>query len=164
MSRTVVIYAMVIITAMVIPGRNGKIWQFVNFVFSKEKDVHDFDSLSFITLRSLGGKLRIGLAEQSVLTSLGHAVVLTPPCQKEFPPEILDASKTLSSENLKEKMDEAALIIKTAYCELPTYNVIIPKLLEVDVTELPKYCHITPGRYCFNHSYFTQNKKSILSV
>ncbi|XP_066910596.1 DNA ligase 1-like isoform X2 [Clytia hemisphaerica] len=96
-------------------------------------------------IRSLGGKLRIGLAEQSVLTSLGHAVVLTPPCQKEYPPEVLDASKTMSSEALKEKMDESALIIKTAYCELPTYNVIIPKLLEVDVTELPKYCHITPG-------------------
>lgn len=96
-------------------------------------------------IRSLGGKLRIGLAEQSVLTSIGHAVVLTPPIQKEYPPEILDASKTMSGEKLKQQMDEAALIIKTAYCELPTYNVIIPKLLEVDWKELPKYCHITPG-------------------
>ena len=88
--------------------------------------------------------MRIGLAEQSVLTSLGHAVVLTPPCQS-FPPEILDASKTMSSDTLKEEMDGAALTIKTAYCELPTYNVIIQKLLEVEWKELPKYCHITPG-------------------
>lgn len=102
--------------------------------------------ISYLSTRSLGGKLRIGLAEQSVLTALGHAVALTPPNQKEYPPEILDASKTMSGEKLKEQMDEAALIIKTAYCELPTYNVIIPKLLEVDWKELPKCCHITPGK------------------
>lgn len=94
--------------------------------------------------RSLGGKLRIGLAEQSVLVSLAHAVVLTPPGQG-YPPEILDAGRSLSSESLKKDMDEAALVIKTAYCELPTYNVIIAKLLEAGWNKLPETCHITPG-------------------
>lgn len=95
-------------------------------------------------IRSLGGKLRIGLAEQSVLVSLAHAVVLTPPGQG-YPPEILDAGRSLSSESLKKDMDEAALVIKTAYCELPTYNVIIAKLLEAGWNKLPETCHITPG-------------------
>ncbi|XP_028395470.1 DNA ligase 1-like [Dendronephthya gigantea] len=94
--------------------------------------------------RSLAGKLRIGLAEQTVLTALAHAVVFTPP-SKDFPPEVLDASKGLSAESFKKKLDEAALCIKTCYCELPNYNLLIPALLQHGWRELPEHCHLTPG-------------------
>ncbi|OWF35231.1 DNA ligase 1-like [Mizuhopecten yessoensis] len=95
-------------------------------------------------IRSLGGKLRIGLAEQSVLTALGNAVFLTPPGQ-DFPPEILDAGKGLSAENLKKKMEESALTIKSVYCECPNYGSIISTLMKKGIEDLPKHCKLTPG-------------------
>lgn len=65
-------------------------------------------------IRSLAGKLRIGLAEQSVLQALALACAMTPPNQ-EYPPKIINASKKVSSEYFKEKYDELALILKTTY-------------------------------------------------
>ncbi|CAH1795368.1 unnamed protein product [Owenia fusiformis] len=91
-------------------------------------------------IRSLGGKLRIGLAEQSVLTALSHAIVLTPP-GKDIP----DAGKGLSSDALKKKLEEAELIIKTTYSECPNYDAIIPVLLKDGLEELPNKCKLTPG-------------------
>lgn len=102
------------------------------------------DSEARYLIRSLGGKLRIGLAEQSVLTALGHAVFLTP-SSKEVPPPVIDNVKNLSGEDLKKKQDEAALIVKTCYCEMPNYDKLIPSILEHGLDALPKYCHLTPG-------------------
>lgn len=95
-------------------------------------------------IRSLGGKLRIGLAEQSVLAALGNAVFLTPPRQ-EFPPQITDAGKGLSADTLKKKLEETTLIIKTTYCECPSYDAIVKVLLKDGIEELPKKCKLTPG-------------------
>lgn len=95
-------------------------------------------------IRSLGGKLRIGLAEQSVLTALAHAAFLTPP-SKEFPPPVIDNAKLFSGDELKKKQDEAALIVKTCYCEMPNYNILIPSILEHGLEALPTHCHLTPG-------------------
>ncbi|XP_056017294.1 DNA ligase 1-like [Ostrea edulis] len=95
-------------------------------------------------IRSLGGKLRIGLAEQSVLTALGNAVFRTPPGQ-DFPPEVLDAGKGLGADSLKKKMEECALIIKSTYCECPSYDAIIPALIKYGIQELPNHCKLTPG-------------------
>ncbi|RXM28714.1 DNA ligase 1, partial [Acipenser ruthenus] len=95
-------------------------------------------------VRSLGGKLRIGLAEQSVLAALAQAVCLTPPGQ-EFPPAVLDAGKGMSSESRKAWIDEKVLLLKQTYCELPNYDVIVPVLLKEGIDELPKHCKLTPG-------------------
>ncbi|UYV82101.1 LIG1, partial [Cordylochernes scorpioides] len=108
-------------------------------------------------VRSLGGKLRIGLAEQSVLQALAQALTM-----KE--------SRTLD----KQELERNALILKTAYCSLefflfflhslfliifskpfvlmfvqssecPSYDLIIPTLLDSGLESLPDKCRITPG-------------------
>ncbi|XP_040181501.1 DNA ligase 1 isoform X2 [Rana temporaria] len=94
--------------------------------------------------RSLGGKLRIGLAELSVLAAIAQAVCLTPPGQ-EFPPAVIDASKGMSTEAKKAWVEEHSLILKQTFCELPNYDVVIPALLKHGIKELPKHCHLTPG-------------------
>lgn len=65
-------------------------------------------------IRSLAGKLRIGLAEQSVLQALALACATTPPGQ-DYPPKDLNRSKSLSSDSFKEEYDHFSLLIKTAY-------------------------------------------------
>ncbi|GAB1861374.1 DNA ligase [Camponotus japonicus] len=95
-------------------------------------------------IRSLAGKLRIGLAEQSVLQALALACAMTPP-QQSYPPEILNANKNLSNDRFKQKYDEIALILKTTYCECPNYNLIVPVLLEDGINGLPSKCKLTPG-------------------
>ncbi|XP_042887555.1 DNA ligase 1-like isoform X3 [Penaeus japonicus] len=95
-------------------------------------------------IRSLSGKLRIGLAEQSVLQAIAQASFLTPPGQ-EHPPEIIDAGKGMNPEKLKAKFDEYGMILKTTYCEFPSYDKIIPVLLTKGLEELPNHCTLTPG-------------------
>ncbi|XP_025945369.1 DNA ligase 1 isoform X2 [Apteryx rowi] len=94
--------------------------------------------------RSLSGKLRIGLAEQSVLVALAHAVSLTPPAQG-WPPAVVDASQGKSAEARKAWLEERSQILKQTFCELPNYAAIIPVLLEHGLESLPLHCKITPG-------------------
>lgn len=102
------------------------------------------DAEARFLIRSLAGKLRIGLAEQSVLQALALACTKTPPYQK-YPPKVLNASKGHSAESFKAKVDETAIKLKTTYCECPNYDLIIPVLLSEGIEKLHEHCKLTPG-------------------
>ncbi|KAI6060345.1 DNA ligase 1 [Aix galericulata] len=95
-------------------------------------------------VRSLSGKLRIGLAEQSVLTALAHTVALTPPGQG-WPPAVLDAGQGMAPEARRAWLEEQSRILKQTFCELPDYAAIVAVLLEHGLEKLPQHCGITPG-------------------
>ncbi|XP_040912081.1 DNA ligase 1 [Toxotes jaculatrix] len=95
-------------------------------------------------VRSLAGKLRIGLAEQSVLSALSQAVCLTSPGQG-FPPAVIDAGKGMNTESRRAWIEEKSLILKQTYCEMPNYDVLIPVLLKEGIDQLPNHCKLTPG-------------------
>ncbi|XP_057664648.1 DNA ligase 1 isoform X1 [Diorhabda carinulata] len=102
------------------------------------------DSEARFLIRSLAGKLRIGLAEQSVLQALALACATTPPGQ-EYSPSILNKAKDLGNDKFKALYDKYSLILKTAYCECPSYDKIIPVILKTGLESLPEHCKITPG-------------------
>lgn len=87
-------------------------------------------------IRSLEGKLRIGLAEPSVLVALGHAAATA---------EIAKSGKKRSKEAIAKEMSEAADTVKSVFSELPNYDLVIPVLLEKGVAALPDECKLTAG-------------------
>uniref|UniRef100_A0A452QTN0 DNA ligase n=1 Tax=Ursus americanus TaxID=9643 RepID=A0A452QTN0_URSAM len=94
--------------------------------------------------RALSGRLRLGLAEQSVLAALAQAVSLTPPGQG-FPPAVVDAGKGRTAEARKTWLEEQAMILKQTFCEVPDLDRIIPVLLEHGLERLPEHCKLSPG-------------------
>ncbi|OOF92479.1 hypothetical protein ASPCADRAFT_210324 [Aspergillus carbonarius ITEM 5010] len=84
-------------------------------------------------VRFLEGKLRLGLAEKTVLVALAQAVVAHEAA--------LQGQKTPSAE----KLTEGEAILKTVYSELPAYEEIIPAILEHGLPNLPKVCKLQPG-------------------
>lgn len=84
-------------------------------------------------VRFLEGKLRLGLAEKTVLVALAQAVVAHEAALK--------GEKAPSAE----KMAEGESILKTVYSELPAYEVIIPAMLEHGLHKLGEVCKLQPG-------------------
>ncbi|KAM0349357.1 hypothetical protein ACHAPU_003766 [Fusarium lateritium] len=83
-------------------------------------------------VRFLEGKLRLGLAERTVLVSLAQAIVAHEADVKGKVPSTSDLEKGES-------------ILKTVYSELPSYDVIIPAILEHGIMKLRENCKLRPG-------------------
>ncbi|THV04968.1 ATP-dependent DNA ligase [Dendrothele bispora CBS 962.96] len=94
----------------------------------------DFEAKYIV--RSLEGKLRIGNAERSVLVALAHAAVLA---------ERERVGKKWSDEKLAARLEEGSNVLKSVYSELPSYDEVIPALLEYGIDGLKEHCKLTPG-------------------
>lgn len=83
-------------------------------------------------IRLLQSKLRIGLAEQTLLAALGQAAVHAE--KNSSPPAHIDSP-----------FEEAAKIVKQVYSVIPVYDKIVPALITGGVWNLSKTCSFTPG-------------------
>lgn len=83
-------------------------------------------------IRFLEGKLRLGLAEKSVLVSLAQAMICHEAEQKGKVPSTAE-------------MEKAEATLKTVYSELPSYDAIIPAMLEHGILNLRENCKLRPG-------------------
>lgn len=83
-------------------------------------------------VRFLEGKLRLGLAEKTVLVSLAHAMICHEAGEKGKVPSTAE-------------MEQAESTLKTVYSELPSYDVIIPAMLESGILKLRETCKLRPG-------------------
>uniref|UniRef100_A0A336MB82 DNA ligase n=1 Tax=Culicoides sonorensis TaxID=179676 RepID=A0A336MB82_CULSO len=96
-------------------------------------------------IRSLAGKLRIGLAEQSVLQALAQACAMTSPNVQKYSNENLNQLSNLNEVTAKSKIEELSLLIKETYCRCPNYDKLIPIILSDGVHALEEKCKMTPG-------------------
>ncbi|KAI9047918.1 hypothetical protein LZ554_007720 [Drepanopeziza brunnea f. sp. 'monogermtubi'] len=85
-------------------------------------------------VRFLEGKLRLGLAEKTVLVSLAQAMV----CHET---EAKGSGKVPTTEQLA----KGEAILKAVHSELPSYDVIIPAMLEHGIFNLRDNCKLQPG-------------------
>jgi DNA ligase-1 len=101
-------------------------------------------------VRALSGKLRIGISEQTVLMALAQTITKTPPPVNNPRHKAISDTTKVSSllkspKKYAERYNKIADLIKTAYCELPSLNQIIPVVLKYPIEELPNHCNIIPG-------------------
>ncbi|PLW11258.1 hypothetical protein PCANC_20307 [Puccinia coronata f. sp. avenae] len=90
-------------------------------------------------IRSLEGKLRIGLAERTVLVALATAAVKTGVGNPT------NSKRKVSPEELAKQIVEGTEIVKAVFSEIPSYDLVIPALLRGGVKGLRENCKLTPG-------------------
>ncbi|KAK9455293.1 ATP-dependent DNA ligase [Dipodascopsis uninucleata] len=83
-------------------------------------------------VRSLEGKLRISLAEKTVLTSLAQAAVSYEASKSG---KSVDPTAVVAAENL----------IRQIYSEMPSYDAIVPVIANKGIMRLREECSLTPG-------------------
>ncbi|KAI9826287.1 MAG: hypothetical protein M1832_000204 [Thelocarpon impressellum] len=81
-------------------------------------------------IRFLEGKLRLGLAEKTVLVALAHAMV---------------AHEAKDKVPSTEQLAKGEAILKSVYSELPNYEVVIPAMVEHGIFKLRDQCKLQPG-------------------
>ncbi|KAF2094801.1 ATP-dependent DNA ligase [Rhizodiscina lignyota] len=84
-------------------------------------------------VRTLEGKLRLGLADKTVLVALAQAVVVH---------EVLQQGNKVPS---TEQLAKGETTLKSVYSELPSYEVIIPAILKHGLSHLKENCKLQAG-------------------
>lgn len=84
-------------------------------------------------MRALQGKLRIGLAEQTVLVALAQAVLLHRQGDKD------------KGGKLAGQLEESAQIVKYVYSQCPSYDQLVPALLNHPISELKQHVAFVVG-------------------
>jgi DNA ligase-1 len=101
-------------------------------------------------MRSLAGKLRNGLGEQSILNSLAHACSITPPIlNPETDKLIIDKFEKMrkadQTDEIKKLLEKSAQMVKNAYYQCPNYDQVVNAILKHGLNELEQHCKLTPG-------------------
>jgi len=109
-------------------------------------------------IRALQGKLRIGLAETTVLIALAHAVLKSPPpnlpCEDiKLPDEVAPLESELKLRNFaksdkrpyQEVLDLAVSLVKQAYAECSDHGMLAKAILEAPLYAIRRICHLIPG-------------------
>lgn len=89
-------------------------------------------SESKFIIRALEGKMRLGLAEKTIIVALAQAVATHEASQKGTVPST-------------EQLAKAEATLKSVFNELPSYEVVVPAMVEHGIHNLHDACKLQPG-------------------